>query len=87
MGDKELLEPIAYLYEKELEDGFIERTLSFGHAPEFEGKITPLCIPLCKKKSLYSETIRLLWESTNNIEDFARLIERAHGIGEDESTI
>lgn len=86
MTDKELLEPIAYLYEKELEDGFTERTLSFGYAPEFEGKITPLYIPLCKKKPLYSETIKLLWESTNNVEDFARLIEKAHGIT-DESTI
>lgn len=42
MTDKELLEPIAYLYEKKLEDGFTERTLSFGYEPEFEGKITPL---------------------------------------------
>ena len=81
-------EPVAWLYETPAKDGFSELTLSFGYEPEFDGIIKPLFVESNPKHQLLSnEEIAELWgwkESGNTemIRNFARAIEKAHGIGE-----
>ena len=82
--------PIAWMYDKPLSDGFSERTLSFGDESEFDGVITPLYAHPPKREPLSDDVIdRLRRTDLINVDcgyaaglRLARLIEKAHGIGE-----
>jgi hypothetical protein len=81
-------DPVAWMYEKPVMDGFSELTLSFGYEPEFDGIIRPLFVESNpKRQPLSNDEIAELWgwkESGNTemVRDFAKAIEKAHGIGE-----
>jgi hypothetical protein len=81
-------DPVAWMYEKPVMDGFSELTLSFGYEPEFDGIIRPLFVESePKRQPLSNDEIMDLWLKVDSktkylIRDFARAIEKAHGIGE-----
>ena len=81
----EEMQPVAWLYEKPLVDGFSERTLSFGHEPEFEGEIIPLYTAPPKRKPLsHDEITAIALVAHRTISPywvFCRAVEKAHGIG------
>lgn len=78
--------PVAWIYEKQLADGFSERTLSFGIEPDFDGVITPLYAHPPKRQPLsdeYIEKVILYWDDVDeemDLVEFARAIEKVHGI-------
>ena len=83
-------EPVAWIYEKPLADGFSERTLSFGYESEFDGVITPLYAQPLKRQPLSDDEI---WQGYDKQSDYvchfgsfdAGVIfaEKAHGIGKE----
>ena len=80
--------PVAWIYEKQLADGFSERTLSFGIEPDFDGVITPLYAQPLKRQPLSDDDIARLWGEkfsgeSEMLRNFARAIEKAHGISDE----
>lgn len=84
--------PVAWIYEKQLADGFSERTVSFGIEPDFDGVITPLYAHPPKRKPLSDSVIERIifdWDDAEeemDLVEFARAIEAAHSITGDEHT-
>ncbi len=87
-GQADQEQAVAWMYEKPVKDGFSELTLSFGYEPEFDGIIRPLFVESNpKRQPLSNDEIAELWGwkesgNTETVRDFARAIEKAHGIGE-----
>ena len=70
-------EPVAWRYRGNLHE--------FDPSDWAEGPVTPLYTAPTPRKPLTDEEIEALWQNTSpyyDPQDFARAIERAHGIGE-----